>query len=41
MPEDNLDRYIEQLQKIIIEEEVREFNERIVSLYHNPKNILY
>ena len=38
MPEDNLDKYIEQLQKIIIEEEEREFNERIVNLYHNPKN---
>ena len=38
MPADNLDKYIEKLQKIIIEEEEREFNERIVSLYHNPKN---
>ena len=38
MSEDNLDRYIEQLQKIILEEDERHFNKRIVTLFHNPKN---
>ena len=38
MPKDNLDRYVENLQKIIYEEEVKVYNERIVALYHKPKN---
>ena len=38
MPKDKFDLYVENLQKIIYEEEIREYNERIVNLYHNPKN---
>lgn len=38
MPKDKFDEYVENLQKIIFEEEIKEFNERIVRLYHDPKN---
>lgn len=38
MPKDKFDNYVENLQKIIYEEEIKEFNERIVKLYHDPKN---
>jgi len=38
MPKDKFDEYVENLQKIIFEEEIKEFNERIVKLYHDPKN---
>jgi len=38
MPKDKFDLYVENLQKIILEEEIKEFNERIVKLYHDPKN---
>ena len=38
MPKDKFDLYVENLQKIIFEEEIKEFNERIVRLYHDPKN---
>ena len=38
MPKDKFDEYIENLQRIINEEEIKEYNERIVSLYHAPKN---
>ncbi len=38
MSKDKFDLYVENLQKIIYEEEIRDYNERIVKLYHNPKN---
>ncbi|MHA1234572.1 MAG: iron-sulfur cluster assembly scaffold protein [Promethearchaeota archaeon] len=38
MPKDKFDLYVENLQKIINEEEIRDYNERIVELYHDPKN---
>ncbi len=38
MPKDKFDEYVENLQKIIYEEEIKVYNERIVSLYHDPKN---
>jgi len=38
MPKDKFDLYVENLQKIILDEEIKEFNERIVKLYHDPKN---
>ena len=38
MPKDKFDLYVESLQKIILEEEIKEFNERIVKLYHDPQN---
>jgi len=38
MPKDKFDEYAENLQKIIHEEEIKEYNERIVKLYHEPKN---
>ncbi|MBY9014226.1 MAG: iron-sulfur cluster assembly scaffold protein [Candidatus Lokiarchaeota archaeon] len=38
MPKDKFDKYIENIQNIIIEGEIKEFNEHIVKLYHDPKN---
>ncbi|HUW90668.1 MAG TPA: iron-sulfur cluster assembly scaffold protein [Candidatus Nanopelagicaceae bacterium] len=38
MPKDKFDEYVENLQEIILEEEIKEYNERIVKLYHDPKN---
>jgi nitrogen fixation NifU-like protein len=38
MAKDNLDKYIENLQRIIDEEDIKAYNERIVSLYREPKN---
>jgi nitrogen fixation NifU-like protein len=38
MPKDKFDLYAEHLQKIIYEEEIRDYNERIVELYHDPIN---
>ncbi len=38
MPKDKFDMYVENLQKTINEEEIRDYNERIVQLYHDPKN---
>jgi nitrogen fixation NifU-like protein len=38
MPTDNLDRWVEQIQKEIIEEEIRRYNKYIVELFQNPKN---
>ena len=38
MSKDKFDVYVENLQKMILEEEIKEFNERIVILYHDPKN---
>ena len=38
MPKDKFDEYVQNLQKIIYEEEIKEYTERIVELYHDPKN---
>lgn len=38
MPKDRFDKYVENLQRIIYEEEIKTYNERIVELYHKPKN---
>jgi len=38
MSKDPFDKYVEDLQKQIIEEELRNYNEHIVKLFHNPKN---
>ncbi|MFX0073999.1 MAG: iron-sulfur cluster assembly scaffold protein, partial [Candidatus Hermodarchaeota archaeon] len=38
MPKDKLDKYIETLQRIIVEEDIKTYNERIVALYQEPKN---
>ena len=38
MPKDKLDKYIDTLQRIIDEEDIKAYNERIVTLYHEPKN---
>ena len=38
MPEDELDRWVEELQKEIIEQEIEKYNEYIVELLQNPKN---
>lgn len=38
MPKDKFDEYVENLQKIIYEEEIKQYTERIVKLYHDPKN---
>jgi nitrogen fixation NifU-like protein len=38
MPKDRFDKYVENLQKIIYEDEIKAYNERIVKLYHQPKN---
>jgi nitrogen fixation NifU-like protein len=38
MPKDEYDKYVDTLQEIINEEEIKAYNERIVALYHDPKN---
>ena len=38
MPIDDLDKYVEIIQKEIIEEENKRYNKYIVKLFHNPKN---
>ncbi|MFX0155868.1 MAG: iron-sulfur cluster assembly scaffold protein [Candidatus Hodarchaeota archaeon] len=38
MPLDNLDKWVEELQKEIIEEEIKRYNKYIVKLIQNPKN---
>ena len=38
MSKDPFDKYVENLQKQIMEEELRHHNEYIVELFHNPKN---
>ena len=35
---DKFDKFVDDLQQQIIEEELEEFNEHIVELFHNPKN---
>ncbi|MBY9015765.1 MAG: iron-sulfur cluster assembly scaffold protein [Candidatus Lokiarchaeota archaeon] len=36
--EEDFDKFVEKLQKEIIDNEIHDFNEHIVNLYHNPKN---
>ena len=38
MSPDDLDRWVEEIQKEIIEEEIKRYNEYIVELFQNPKN---
>jgi nitrogen fixation NifU-like protein len=38
MSEENFNKFVDKLQKEIIEKEIQEYNEYIVSLFHNPKN---
>ncbi|MFX1493199.1 MAG: iron-sulfur cluster assembly scaffold protein [Promethearchaeota archaeon] len=38
MPIDNLDKWVEKIQKEIIEEEGKRYNKYIVKLFQNPKN---
>ena len=38
MPDDNLDKWVEELQKEIIDQEIEKYNEYIVELLQNPKN---
>lgn len=38
MTPDDLDKWVEQIQKEIIDEEIRRYNEYIVSLMQDPKN---
>ena len=36
--EENFDKFVEKLQKEIVDKEIHDFNEHIVKLFHNPKN---
>jgi len=36
--EENFDKFVEKLQKEIVDKEIQDFNEQIVNLFHNPKN---
>ncbi len=38
MSNKDFDRFVKELQKEIINKEINDFNERIVSLFHNPPN---
>ncbi|MFX1365388.1 MAG: iron-sulfur cluster assembly scaffold protein [Promethearchaeota archaeon] len=38
MPSDNLDKWVEEIQKEIMEEEIKRYNKYIVELFQNPKN---
>jgi len=38
MAEDNFDKFVEGLQKEIMEKELLDYNETIVKLFHNPQN---
>ena len=38
MVKDNFNKFLNKLQKNIIEKEIEEYNEYIVELFHNPKN---
>ncbi|MHA1293322.1 MAG: iron-sulfur cluster assembly scaffold protein [Promethearchaeota archaeon] len=38
MMENNFDKFVNKLQKKIIKKEIEDHNNRIVSLFHNPKN---
>jgi len=36
--EENFNKFVEKLQKEIVDKEIQDFNEQIVKLFHNPKN---
>ncbi len=36
--EEEFDKFVEKLQKEIVDKEINDFNEHIVNLFHNPKN---
>jgi len=38
MNKDSFDEFVDKLQQEIIDEELKEYNEYIVNLFHNPKN---
>lgn len=38
MVKDQFDKFVDQLQKKVLEKEIKEYNEYIVQLFHNPKN---
>ncbi|TFG16336.1 MAG: iron-sulfur cluster assembly scaffold protein [Promethearchaeota archaeon] len=38
MTKDNFDKFVEELQKEIMEKELLDYNETIVKLFHNPQN---
>lgn len=38
MSEEDFNKFVEKLQKEIIDKEIQEYNEYIVNLFHNPKN---
>jgi nitrogen fixation NifU-like protein len=38
MNKDSFDAFVDKLQEEIIQEELEDYNERIVELFHNPKN---
>lgn len=38
MSKDEFDEFVDKLQKEIIEKELKYYNERIIDLYHNPRN---
>jgi nitrogen fixation NifU-like protein len=38
MVRENFDEFVNKLQKEIVEDELKEFNETIIDLYHNPTN---
>ena len=38
MTKDDFDKFVDELQKEIMAEEIREYNEYIVKLFHDPKN---
>ncbi|MBD3193916.1 MAG: iron-sulfur cluster assembly scaffold protein [Candidatus Lokiarchaeota archaeon] len=38
MKKDSFDKFVDELQEEIIKQELEEFNETIVNLFHNPKN---
>jgi nitrogen fixation NifU-like protein len=38
MSDEDFDRFVQKLQKELIENELLEYNARIVNLFHNPKN---
>jgi nitrogen fixation NifU-like protein len=38
MSKDSFDKFVEELQKELVEMELQEYNETIVKLFHNPQN---
>jgi len=38
MSKDDFDKFVNKLQKEIIEKELKDYNERVIELYHNPRN---